>query len=91
MKPGTLGRSGNVEVFRTMKSIAVLWLMIATFICLLSSCSRAQQFPANDQPPPGEKKILIVYLSRTNNTKAIAEFIHQKVGGRYRGGAALHD
>jgi flavodoxin len=26
-------------------------------------------------------KILIVYLSRTNNTKAVAEIIHQKVGG----------
>lgn len=26
-------------------------------------------------------KILIVYLSRTNNTKAIAEMIHNKVGG----------
>jgi flavodoxin len=37
--------------------------------------------PANDQPLSGEKKILIVYLSRTNNTKAIAEFIQQKVGG----------
>jgi hypothetical protein len=37
--------------------------------------------PVNDQPSPAEKKILIVYLSRTNNTKAIAEFIHQKVGG----------
>jgi flavodoxin len=28
-----------------------------------------------------EKKVLIVYLSRTNNTKAIAELIHEKVGG----------
>lgn len=28
-----------------------------------------------------EKKILIVYLSRTSNTKAVADFIHQKVGG----------
>jgi flavodoxin len=28
-----------------------------------------------------EKKVLTVYLSRTNNTKAIAEFIHQRVGG----------
>lgn len=28
-----------------------------------------------------DKKILIVYLSRTNNTKAIAEIIHQNVGG----------
>ncbi|RYZ28385.1 MAG: flavodoxin, partial [Chitinophagaceae bacterium] len=27
-------------------------------------------------------KILIVYLSRTNNTKAIAEIIHRNVGGR---------
>ena len=29
-----------------------------------------------------EKKILIVYLSRTNNTKAIAEMIHERVGGK---------
>ncbi|MGC1240760.1 MAG: flavodoxin [Chryseosolibacter sp.] len=28
------------------------------------------------------RKILIVYLSRTNNTKAIAEIIHQNVGGK---------
>ncbi|MEP6513132.1 MAG: flavodoxin [Parafilimonas sp.] len=27
------------------------------------------------------KKILIVYLSRTNNTKAVAEIIHKNVGG----------
>jgi hypothetical protein len=61
-----------------MKRISVLSVLIATIICLLSGCSRAQQFPANDQPLlPGEKKILIVYLSRTNN-RAIAEFIHQK-------------
>jgi flavodoxin len=64
-----------------MKRIAGLSLMLATTICLLFSCSRAQQSPANDQPPPGENKILIVYLSRTNNTRAIAEFIQQKVGG----------
>jgi len=64
-----------------MKRITGLSLMIATTICLLLSCSSAQQLPANGQPPPGEKKILIVYLSRTNNTRAIAEFIHQKVGG----------
>lgn len=29
----------------------------------------------------GSEKILIVYLSRTNNTKAIAEIIHENVGG----------
>lgn len=27
------------------------------------------------------RKILIVYLSQTNNTKAIAEIIHKNVGG----------
>ena len=81
MNPGTRGRSGNVEVFRTMKSIAVMSLMILTIICLLSGCSGAQQLPADAQPAIREKKVLIVYMSRTNNTKAIAEFIHQKVGG----------
>jgi flavodoxin len=29
----------------------------------------------------GSEKILIVYLSRTNNTKRIAEIIHENVGG----------
>ncbi len=64
-----------------MKSIAVMSLMILTIICLLSGCSGAQQLPADAQPLTREKKVLIVYLSRTNNTKTIAEFIHQKVGG----------
>lgn len=81
MKPGAPGRSSNMEFFGTAKSITVLSLMIATFICFLSGCSRAQQLPANAQPPSREKKILIVYLSRTGNTKALAEIIHQKVGG----------
>ena len=65
-----------------MKHITVLSLTVLTTICLLASCSTAQQLPANGQPLSAEKKILIVYLSRTNNTKAIAEIIHQKVGGR---------
>ena len=73
---------GKAEVFRTMTRITVLSLTVLTTICLLASCSTAQQLPANDQPLSAEKKILIVYLSRTNNTKAIAEIIHQKVGGR---------
>lgn len=69
------------DAFRTMKSIAVFSLIIAATICPLSSCSRAQELPADAQPLTGEKKVLIVYLSRTNNTKAIAELIHQRVGG----------
>ena len=55
--------------------------MIAAIICLLSSCSLAQQRHAATSSPAADKKILIVYLSRTNNTKAIAQFIHDNVGG----------
>ncbi|WP_020214263.1 flavodoxin family protein [Flavobacterium rivuli] len=39
-----------------------------------SSCSKAQEVV------PG-KKILIVYVSRTNNTKAVAQIIQRNVGG----------
>jgi flavodoxin len=47
------------------------------FVILLisfSACSFAQQAAGG--------KILIVYLSRTNNTKAVAEMIHSHAGGR---------
>jgi flavodoxin len=64
-----------------MKRTTVLLLTISTILCLASGSSRAQQSPANSLRVPTEKNILIVYLSRTNNTKAIAEIIHQKVGG----------
>ena len=67
------------------RSIAAL---IIGVIVLLPGCSRAQTAPARAstqtsivQPVTAEKKVLIVYLSRTNNTKAIAEFIHERVGG----------
>jgi len=59
----------------------VLSLIFFATICLLSGSSGAQQQPAKEKPLPAEKKVLIVYLSRTNNTKAIAEIIHQRVGG----------
>jgi flavodoxin len=45
-------------------------------IFLLSLVSVATFSQAKD-----DAKILIVYLSRTNNTKAIAEIIHSNVGG----------
>jgi flavodoxin len=77
-----LARSGSVEVCRMMKLITALTLTVLTTICLLASCSAAQQLSTTGHPLPAEKRILIVYLSRTNNTKAIAEIIHQKVGGR---------
>jgi flavodoxin len=55
--------------------------IFAATIWLLAGCSGAQHPPTDAQPLTGDRKVLIVYLSRTNNTKAIAEFIHQKVGG----------
>ena len=64
-----------------MKRMTVLLLTISTILCLASGPSRAQQSAANSQRVPTVKNTLIVYLSRTNNTKAIAEIIHQRVGG----------
>src|SRR3974377_1491667 len=64
-----------------IKRTTVLLLTISTVLCLAFGPSRAQQPAANSQRVPTEKNTLIVYLSRTNNTKAIAEIIHQRVGG----------
>ena len=64
-----------------MKRIAVRLLTISIVFCLASVPSRAQQPAASSQRVPPEKNTLIVYLSRTNNTKAIAEIIHENVGG----------
>lgn len=52
---------------------AVLFLLFIIVFCISSGCSNAQSVASI--------KILIVYLSRTNNTKAIAEIIQGKVGG----------
>ncbi len=49
------------------------FLSMIIALCFTSGCSTVQ-----DVSP---KKVLIVYLSRTNNTKAIAEIIHKNVGG----------
>jgi len=56
-------------------------LMIVLFICMLSGCLQAQDVSQNKQAAFGNKNILIVYLSRTNNTKAIAQLIQKNVGG----------
>jgi flavodoxin len=54
-----------------MKKLLLHFLLIG--LCSVTSCSSAQTMTS--------KKILIVYLSRTNNTKAVAEIIHSYVGG----------
>src|SRR5687768_3459846 len=66
---------------KTMKRASLYSLLIATAICFLSSCSRAQPPPVEANASGQDRKILIVYLSRTNNTKAVAEFIREEVGG----------
>ena len=65
-----------------MKRTIVLSLMVFAVACLLPGFSGAQQQPPKEQRSSTVKKVLIVYLSRTNNTKAVAEIIHQRVGGR---------
>lgn len=57
-------------------------LLFAIFL-LITSCSSSEmkeiRTVSDSTIAPG--KVLIVYLSRTNNTKAIAEIIHKNVGG----------
>jgi flavodoxin len=64
-----------------MTATSMKSLIIAATIGLLSLGCEAQQRPVHAQAQSGERKVLIVYLSRTNNTKAIAEIIHDEVGG----------
>lgn len=54
-----------------MKNTILFLLLIG--LCITSGCSNAQSI--------SPKKVLIVYLSRTNNTKAIAEIIQANTGG----------
>lgn len=62
-----------------MRSLAFLLTIFAFFIS--SGCSKAETSKARIGEPVKNKKILIVYLSRTKNTKAVAQIIHKAVGG----------
>jgi flavodoxin len=55
--------------------------LFAAVIALLPGCSKAQQLPAQARPQTAGEQVLIVYLSRTANTKTVAEIIRDKVGG----------
>jgi flavodoxin len=74
------GSSARARNFRTTKAAVIRPLIIAAAVCLVCDHARGQQRSGNAQPPR-DRKILIVYLSRTNNTKAIAEITHQEIGG----------
>lgn len=58
----------KIQLFK----VRMIWLLVA-FISL-SACSHAQ---SDDKT----NNVLIVYLSRTKNTKAVAEMIYKNVGG----------
>lgn len=57
--------------------------MLRAFFLLISACSTSEKKHNNDElnHTLDSGKVLIVYLSRTNNTKTVAEIIHQKVEG----------
>jgi len=54
-------------------------ILIISVFCFFS-CSKAQE-TASEKESLKDKKVLIVYLSRTKNTKIIAEIIQKNVGG----------
>ena len=56
--------------------------MLLAYYFLISACSSSQErISMLKWTQLKSKKVLIVYLSRTNNTKAIAEIIQKNVGG----------
>lgn len=75
-------RPAAARSFRTTRRGTALASIALAVISVLAGSAGAQQRPTKDKDLQVEKKILIVYLSRTNNTKAIAEIIHDKVGGK---------
>lgn len=70
-----------------MKRLTTYGIQVIAFLLMITSCFGAEK-PIKIKEEllleNGElknKKVLIVYLSRTKNTKAVAEIIHKKVGG----------
>ena len=63
-----------------MKYTGPLTLLVIALFVLLSCPSKAQE---RDTAPDGvgQEKVIIVYLSRTGNTEAIAEIIREETGG----------
>lgn len=66
-----------------MKKLTTFWFIITVTICMLSGCSKAQETAQNKDEFLTDKNVLIVYMSRTKNTRAVAAIIHQNVGGSF--------
>lgn len=77
----------RTSIMRMLRHTAVVTAMIGVSTGVVSSCSEPQQLRASDPAVASDSllsddwRVLIVYLSRTGNTKAIAEFIRERVGG----------
>jgi flavodoxin len=64
-----------------MKKLLKYYFLLSSCLLMLLSCSRAQDQEPEKTTLLEDKKVLILYLSRTKNTKAVAGLIHQQVGG----------
>jgi len=66
-----------------MKITASMKQILFAFFLFISACSSSQMKESNIKADTAldPTKVLIVYLSRTNNTKTIAEIIHRNIGG----------
>jgi flavodoxin len=71
-----------------MRRLVTYCLLLRIFLFTLASCSIPEEPKAGTDLASTEnseflhdKKVLIVYLSRTKNTKAVAEMIHKNIGG----------
>lgn len=65
-----------------------LYCLLLCLLFALTSCSGAEEATLGDKDTQitgtdslKDQKVLIVYLSRTKNTQAVAEIIHRQVGG----------
>lgn len=64
-----------------MKKLKNYSVWFCAVLLLLSSCSKAQKSMSEKNEILQDKNVLIVYLSRTKNTKTITDIIHQNIGG----------
>lgn len=71
-----MGFIGKVEMFLIKEKLIVILVLLSFSCALLVSYVKP-----NTTLVHKSERVLIVYLSRTNNTKAIAEIIHDNIGG----------
>ncbi|WP_018621467.1 flavodoxin [Spirosoma luteum] len=60
----------------------IMHSLLAFLLLIGAWSSQTESVQGTDEATVAPNKVLIVYLSRTNNTKAIAEIIHRQVGGK---------